>query len=237
MGYLFILTVSIFVTCGFASVCKARVPDDYISFGTYHGPVVQGLKESTYDAIFGYFVEAAYYTGKLFFSNESYNLIEGKTGKLIGTGWYWSMFQDGCIYTLMSSNGKISPCTNSSGYPLEKYSQFVANLNVLYPLPGQKVDPVVPNMCVGVYSEDKKDQDQLMTLGWIPGDTYDQITFLSAASNATIIRRDVREMRKLNYDPNMFKNVCKHSEIVSRSTPLPLGIIDRIGEISRKLYN
>ena len=218
--------------------CEAKVPDNYVTTGTFIGTNITDitLDNCKYGVILGQYVEAVYFTKGLSTLNETFNMIDGCTGKVTNV-WCWYMGDGKKLTTLCNVDGTPGECTTTEVIPTDRYSKMIGNLRTIppitiHPFPGNPTPtppPPPPSMCEGVCRPTSRRPGRVMTLGWkigTSGTTSDTPLFINLHSNKLNIRMDVHSMRPLNIttgEPNLFHNPCGVRENPTTApTPPPM---------------
>ena len=212
--------------------CEAKVPDDYVTTGTFTGSEITDITSENYKyrVELGQYVEAVYFTKGKSTLNETYNFIDGFTGKVTNV-WCWYMEDDKTLTTLCNIDGTPGKCTTTEVIPLDKFSKLIGNLRTIppitiHPIPGTPTPPPPPpNMCEGVCRPTTLRPGRVMTLGWKTGTTTDIPLFINLHSNTENIRMDVHSMRPFDTTtdvPNFFHNPCGGNPTTTPSPPTTL---------------
>lgn len=131
--------------------CQVKFGDCFVLIGGY---LDEALNRSAYTSIIGETVMAIDCTDEnpdnhRMVHNSTVYATYGATGKLIISGWVWTLINSTGTYTMSEFNGNMDKCQKHDHEPIPKYSQIVGNLFQIVPVGDQPQGDIV--ICEGYY--------------------------------------------------------------------------------------
>ena len=200
--------------------CKINIENSGVLEGEFYGSIFSSDKDKPlYESIVGRYIHLINDTGDLSttmtVTNETIFANNGTTGKLITSGWVWSLTEGKTLYTKSKFGGVEQPCVTAA-YNFNHLSDVFHSLKTLFPVPGIPADPNIQYVCMGGFSVKAGDPiDAVMSIEYYHhSDNTDKFIYFSQLTNTTQYMSNVHSFIPLSkkYAP-MFANPCKHQQV------------------------